>query len=281
MAKSRVPLTWVGLVGLTTLAGVVMSGPAAAHAMPVGRTLFESGAITTLIGLEQSLPLAALGIGLAQKHWRTLVLALGLMLTSLAIGSIAARPDDVVAAYGLAPLLFLCGGTVLLSGPRLLAWITPTAAALMGASIGCLSVVSGPGDSRWPWFTAGAATSAMEIVVATALAYSWIARPYLRIPIRIAGSWLVAVGLMFLALAFRPVTPVTAPITSTGTTSTNEALHNTVCPFGHVHGPNGELFCLQPPPKSEGSAINTHPYENAPPDMSSQMRSHRGPTSDP
>jgi len=96
-------------------------------------------------------------------------------------------------------------------------------------------------------------------VLVLASAISLIARavhrPWFTIPIRIVGSWLVAIGVMFAAVLLRPgskpgvdVLTAVAPI----------PVHDSNLP--HIHGPNGEIIYLSTRGGSEAAIPgNTSP----------------------
>lgn len=199
--------TWPTLVSRTGAAlGLALGADAAhAHAASAQAGAFYAGLLHPLTAPEHLLPMLALGLlagqqgvqrgqGVLLAFAAALALGAGLTLTGPAPGWIS---------------LFNLGSLVLLGGLVAAAWRLPTVlpqalALLFGASHGYANGAALPPNTSAAIFVLG-------LVVAALLAtgYGLVAADYLlrlkpswpRVAVRVAGSWIAAVGILVLGMS--------------------------------------------------------------------------------
>jgi len=239
------------------------AGPASAHVIAPSYSVFDNGALHAAISPQLMVPLLALGVALGRGS-RTAAINCGLLwLAAFFAGALLwNRPGNPLAGFGT-PLAFMAAGAALLS-PGRLAWMACAAGALIiGVATGGIGRLEDLSSDTPGWFTLGTGCGAALILFFAAEASSRFKPGWLTIPVRIAASWLMAIGLMFLAVAIKPPAP-TAPATAT-----NTAADASPCPGPHKHGLDGEFICL-PVPVIEGTSTPSSiaKYGNAPPVLS-------------
>lgn len=186
---------------LATLAGlalVVSTGSADAHFIDPDRSIVHNGMLHTLGSYQQLIPLAALGLAVGRKRPLSaiLVFVLGLTVGYCFLGYL----PYLWFPYLDAALFIACGlallGNVL---THLYLEMPPTLAA--GLSYGMLQLVDAPDDPRALAFSVFAALAALLVVSLFALVRRWLTWGWINIAERIAGAWVVAIGIMLMAAA--------------------------------------------------------------------------------
>jgi hypothetical protein len=229
-----------------------------AHIIAPEYSLFDNGALHAVATLQLAVPLLALGIALGRLGWRAAASCGALAL----FGVLAVTFEWPQTALRLAnvstPLSFLAAGLALIAGgTRFADRLAQIAALVVGLHAGLM----GRTEDASGMFALGAAVGGAELLIFPALLSARFWRPWLTIPTRIAASWLLAVGLMFLGLALRPL-----PQGSTIAPETPAQI--AACPNGHRHGVNGEFICLPPTADAVKAATpNITKYDNAPPEV--------------
>ena len=210
-------MSWPGWrAALAVFGGLVLALPALpahAHSPIAGVNDFYAGALHPFVSPAHLIALLALGLAIGQRaqgegagdgamgRAKAPLLALLLALPiGLATHRLAGDPaNDHV-------LLVLAAGLGLAVAARR---ALPQVALVLLAAV-CAIVVgwgSGPGaiDGRARWMIlAGTGAAALLLVSYVAIMTSVAARPWLRIAVRVVGSWLAAAALLVLALGFAP-----------------------------------------------------------------------------
>jgi hypothetical protein len=194
----RFPAT---LAAATLLAG---GDPAAAHLVTTGLGPFYDGMFHQAASMPDMLAVAALALlagGAGARQARAVVLTLPLVW--LAVGTIGLLVPfhadktwlEIAALIGL--------------GGALAAAYAPTAAiaAALAAAVAAVSAVpdAAPVDLAAPAFTALAGAALVLFVFTTlvaALAFS-LKPAWTRVAVRVAGSWIAAIGLLLLGWTLR------------------------------------------------------------------------------
>ena len=227
--------------------------PLPAHIIAPQYSVFDNGALHALLTLPLAVPLLALGLALGRLGWRMAAVGGALGLAGFAGATLCWPAAAMPLAAFMTPLAFLAAGCALLAGgTRYAAWIALIAAVGIGKHAGLLSRSEDAGSM----FAFGTMVGGAEIVFFPALLMARYWRPWMLIPARIAASWLLAIGVMFLGLSLRPL-----PTGSTVVTETPAQL--AACPGPHKHGVNGEFICLPIDPKE--ATPNLRKYDNKPP----------------
>ncbi|MFO0992162.1 MAG: hypothetical protein U1E67_09565 [Hyphomicrobiales bacterium] len=183
---------------------------------------------------ERLLPLAILGIGLGLLGRRRLAICGLVFAAGFVIGVFLPRSEF---DRFLLPALFLLAGFSLIGSRRWRELILPPASFFIGMLAGYGLVRPDTGASVE---IAGAAITLL-VPILLALAAHAFDRPWLAIPTRIGGSWLLAIGSIFAAVLLRPgdvSDPAKLAI------SAPALPHNDSLP--HIHGANGEVIYLAP-----------------------------------
>lgn len=189
------------------LGAVFLLAPATAHAHLVNTGLgpFYDGVSHFLLTPEDLLPAVALALLAGQGGARAGRLALfGLPGAWLAGGLLGlASPTSEAAAVFTAASFLAFGGLVAAEARLRPEWVMGLAilaglihghlngAAMSQARLGALGVV-------------GIASSLFVVVALTAAAVVALRAPWGRVAVRVAGSWIVAVGLLLLGWSLRP-----------------------------------------------------------------------------
>jgi urease accessory protein len=190
---------------LLVLAAILAAGPAAAHGTLPGGGGFYAGALHPFLAWEHLFLLIALGLlmgrppqraGRAPLAWLALGLAAGLALG--AAGLVWSAAPLVVLAEAL-----LVGLALALALP-LPAAVLAVAAAAAGLAVGLdTGVPSGNGAATLLLPRTGVVVGVFLIAL-NAMALAALARrPPFPVALRVAGSWIVAVAAMVLALQVR------------------------------------------------------------------------------
>lgn len=244
---------------------------AGAHVIAPGYSVFDNGALHAAISPQLAVPLVALGVALGRGS-RTAAINCGLLwLAAFFAGALLwNRPGNPLAGFGT-PLAFMAAGAALLS-PGRFAWAACAFGALLiGAATGGIGRLEDLASDTPGWFTLGTGCGAALILFFAAEASSRYNPGWLAIPVRIAASWLMAIGLMFLAVTLRP------PASATQAAATATPADTSPCPGPHKHGLDGEFICL-PVPVIEGTSTPSAiaKYGNAPPVLSNPTGPKQG-----
>jgi urease accessory protein len=186
---------------LAALAACAWPGPAWAHSLSARFGDFYGGLLHPTTALEQALPLVALGLLAGQNgprpaRWLLLAVPIAFALGT-SLGGVLPPPPYLwvinAGSFLLLGLLLAFDGALPL--PLLLG---------LGAGLGLshgLANGTGMAGGTDPWlFVLGGALAAlMAILLPSALVVS-LESAWQRIAVRIAGSWIAAVGAMILAL---------------------------------------------------------------------------------
>ena len=183
--------------------------PAAAHAGLGGGGGFLSGVFHPFVAIEHLILLLGLGLLSArvpreQRGPGFTLLGVGLLL-GVAVAQMAPGGAITAAILGLA---VVTGGLVSLAPHRLSAVLLAGLASLIGLAVGLdTDIITGwqHGLAALAVSTAGLATGVYLIVLDAAALASLAARRPFPIAVRVAGSWIAAIGLMLLALSLAPV----------------------------------------------------------------------------
>jgi urease accessory protein len=187
----------------TTVWLALYSGAAAAHAGTAGGNDLYAGALHALGAPAQVLAFAALGLLGAWQPGRTqsMLALFCLALIAGTLASIVIPLPQAPAPIGLvvaATLGALVAAAPSLPGPMLLAL-----AAFSGLGLGWSNgMQSGPGTSGW-LFAAGTGLAGLAVSTYCLMAADYLLRRnagWMRIAVRVAGSWITAIAILVLAI---------------------------------------------------------------------------------
>lgn len=183
------------------LAGLILvasTGRADAHFIDPDRSIVHNGMLHTLSSYQQLIPLVALGLAVGRNRPSIAILlfALGVAIGYLFLGDL----PYLWFPYLDATLFIACGLALLGNAlPHLFLEMPPTFAA--GLSYGMLQLVDAPDDPQALAFSAFAALAALLVVSLFALVRRQMTWFWIKIAERIAGAWVVTIGIMLMAAA--------------------------------------------------------------------------------
>jgi urease accessory protein len=187
---------------------IVTAAPAQAHGTLPGGGGFYAGAMHPFASLDHFVALVTIGLILSQRDLRA---GLGLLVAG-AIAGLALPFAEVTFAAAAIPML----GMAAVSGASIaLGWQMPVWAAL-GIALGgglCIGLLTDvPIGAVQAAITAGAGVVLAVVLIATyAMGIGMIMRDRFRgIPMRVVGSWTMAISLMMLAFLLRDMFEVAA-----------------------------------------------------------------------
>ena len=164
---------------------------------------FWNGVFHPFLAIEQGLALTALGFALARAGssvtGRTLLVTLTAIAGGLALSALLAPPTVQL----LRPAPLILGGLVLIDPARIFSRqplpFLVSLAILLGLSMG-LDI---PSSTSRVLFAAGLELGSIVILAYAIEAWTRLYRPWFQIAVRIVGSWLVAIGVIFVGAALR------------------------------------------------------------------------------
>jgi urease accessory protein len=184
---------------------LLLPAPSHAHLMTTGLGPFYDGVSHFALTPEDFLPALALALLAGQKGSRTGRLALFALPAAWLLGGLAGLVFPTISsATALTTVSFLALGGLVAADPRLPPeWVTGLAvvvgllhgylngAAMSQAKLGGLGLV-------------GIVTTLFVVVALVAALVVALRAPWARIAVRVAGSWIAAIGLLLLGWSFRP-----------------------------------------------------------------------------
>lgn len=180
--------------------------------------------------------IVATALALATLERLSFAWPVGSLLAGIVAGLLA---QPVFSPYVSWTGEFLAFGVVLIGSSRWAGWLTVPACLIAGGLAGC---GADPQLIHDPVQIAVLAIVAAGAFGIAAVAKRW-ARNWLAIPRRIAASWMIAAGLLMLALLAKPAGFSIAQ-------KTTPAFHDPNLP--HIHGENGEIIYL---PTGHGAPV--------------------------
>ncbi len=189
---------------LATVAGLLVPAAAHAHLVNTGLGPFYDGISHFALTPEDLLPALALALLAGQQGARAGRLALFTLSAAWLAGGLAgislASRDSAVS---LTTASFIALGGLVAAEIRIPpAWLAGLAAALGGVH----GFLNGAAMSQAKLGALGIAGIVCALFVAVALAAAQVVAiraPWGRVAVRVAGSWIVAVGLLLLGWSFR------------------------------------------------------------------------------
>jgi urease accessory protein len=190
-----------GLLRLALIAAVCAAEPAYAHVPIEGASGVYGGLLHPYLVPAHAMSLLALGLLIARagRHGMPLLIyaaALigGLRALTFAVGEIGAG-ELLVGIAGLAGVLLALDWTP----PRLLLWVF---AAVSGAALALDSPPETPSIEEAHLMLIGTGIGALSALGAVIGGALHLTRPWQRLGVRIAGSWIAASAILVLALTF-------------------------------------------------------------------------------
>jgi urease accessory protein len=201
-AVRRAEAFWVGLLLLS------VAHQAQAHSSTQGVGDFYAGVLHPLTALEHILPFVTLGLLVGQQAKRSQEVV-PIFAVALMLGAIAAL---FLPAYPIVTFANLLSGAVL-GGLVAVAWKIPTPlfwamAAMFGLTHGFANGEAVTGNIRWYVFIPGVGIAGLLVVTNVMLVADYLVQRrenWLKIAVRVAGSWMAAIGILVLAASSKAI----------------------------------------------------------------------------
>ncbi len=196
-----------------------------------GKSPFTGWMLTEVFTPERMLPQVALGIACGLVGPRgygatVLVFALGIVFGSVGqdwlLWVLYNVPEGPTHLFLTGPISCLAIGLALVPGARLLPWLLPIGAFVLGAMLSLAIMLTDP-SLHDPAFTWTPVLAAFWIVGAVSLTLRAFRQRWFPIFGRILGSWLLAIGLLYGGAELAPVLKPPPPPVDTMQESTRGA----------------------------------------------------------
>jgi urease accessory protein len=193
--------------GGALLIGLAWPHLAYAHSLSSRFGDFYGGLLHPLTALEHALPILAVGLLAGQQgeraaRWLVLVFPLALLVGA----GLAAVTPLLTSMRLLNAISFVALGLLVAAGRRLPMIVLIALGAVFGLSHGYENGRAMVPDTAVHLFILGvAAAGGFVAALVSAATIDLSARPWARVGVRIVGSWIAAIGIMTVGLAWRPV----------------------------------------------------------------------------
>lgn len=194
------------MVGISACAGLLLAPEAAqAHLVTTGLGPVYDGISHLLLSFDDLLPVVALallaGLGGPAAGRRVLF---ALPAAWLAAGLAGYHSGVAPLPLGVAAPSFLVLGVLVAADLRLSARVVTALALALGALHGGLNGAALAADGREASGLLGIAAALFVLSALVAAAVVALRAPWARIAVRVAGSWIAAIGLLLAGWALRP-----------------------------------------------------------------------------
>jgi hydrogenase/urease accessory protein HupE len=183
-----------------------------AHGYVRGVNGFYAGLLHPFLAPAHMMALIGLGLLIGQRGIAIARDAMLAVLVGLIVGMLASdalgNPDTDSILLGIAALVGIAVASALPLFPRLA--LAPIAAVL-GLAVGVGSAPENLHGTAWQMMAAGALLSAFLCINLVSILVESLRMAWMRVGVRVVGSWLTAAALLVLALSFAPrVSPALA-----------------------------------------------------------------------
>jgi urease accessory protein len=198
-------LAWAAAAG--ALLVLATASPAFAHTVDNRFGAFYGGALHLLSVFEHALPTLALGLlagqqGERARRWLVLVFPLALLIGAGLAGALPPLPSmDILNAAS-----FVALGLLVAAGSQLPLPVLIALGAVFGLSHGYENGrAMAPGTATHLFILGVATAGGLVVGLVSAATSDLAARAWARVGVRIVGSWIAAIGIMTIGLAWRPL----------------------------------------------------------------------------
>lgn len=180
--------------------------------LPGSHTLMSWWLLNRALSIEKALPLIGLGAAIALLDPLQALLSCAVFLLGALLGfhyhdaflaMMAFVPNAPEHLFLAGPIALVASGALLLCPPSLRHWLAPALAAIIGAMLAQFIALTDPtiGSPAVSFLGVGLG---MWSIATVSLCLRSVLRPWFAVASRIAGSWLVAIGLLYGGSAFAP-----------------------------------------------------------------------------
>jgi urease accessory protein len=198
-------LAWASAAG-GLLVALAWATPASAHMIDNRFGDFYGGVLHPLTSLEHVLPILAVGLLAGQQgeraaRWLVLVFPLALLT-----GAVLATVTPLLASMALLNAVsFIALGLLVAANWRLPLTLLIVLGAVFGLSHGYENGRAMGPDTAMHLFIPGVAVAGgLVTALVSAATIDLASRKWARVGVRVVGSWIAAIGIMTIGLAWRP-----------------------------------------------------------------------------
>ncbi len=194
------PLVRLFIAGVVLVASI-NSGQA--HVVFEGSGDFTSGLLHPFVNLPHLLAVTAFGLLCGQHADDLLKIGLAALASGLALGAVATGFGYAPAGTGFIMALTLATGLFVMSGVQPPAWMALCLGLVMGSIIATESASETLAGPALLVSLLGAAMSVILLHLNIAIAAGALRRDWQTIGVRVLGSWISAIGVLYGALLLR------------------------------------------------------------------------------
>jgi urease accessory protein len=182
---------------------VLLCAVSSAHAHAVeGVGDFYAGMLHPVIALETLLPTIALALLAGQQERGGALLAVALFPATVGIGGLAAQFVPASTTWDAVNLVSIPVLGIAVAWARALPrWAIAAIAVTVGAALGATNGAEATASMSAWLFVPGLTVSALFLIVVVVGLVRSAEKQWARIAVRVAGSWIAAIGVMVLALS--------------------------------------------------------------------------------
>lgn len=185
---------------------------------PLGsRSLVTWWVLERAVSIDKALPLIGFGAALSMLSPQLSIVSIGALLVGAAVGFeirnqfiafMDFAPDAADHLFLTVPISMIAAGSVLIAPAWAKPWLVLPAALLVGGMLAIVITLTDPTMNSRTVSVVGVALGLWVVVVATLSATAFY-RAWFPVALRIIGSWLLAIGLLYggASLVKRPALP--------------------------------------------------------------------------
>ncbi|MGA8658900.1 MAG: HupE/UreJ family protein [Chthoniobacterales bacterium] len=196
MRKSRHDIRYWPL--WASLAIILCPSNAEAHLVTTGLGPIYDGIGHLALSPEVWVPVLALALFAGLRGAAAGRLTLFLLPVAWLAGALVGYPTETAPVTGISAISFLVSGALVAADLRLKRAMVATIAVVLGFCDGCLNGMTIQPTPSSSLDLVGAVAALFVAVAIVAAFVIWLKRPWMRVAVRVVGSWITATGLLLL-----------------------------------------------------------------------------------
>ena len=169
-----------------------------AHLVTTGLGLFCDGISHLALSPEVWVPVFALALFAGLRGVAAGRLTLFLLPVAWLVGTLVGCRTETAPFTSISAISFLVPGALVAADLRLKRGMVATIAAVLGFCDGCLNGMAIQPTHSGSLDLVGAVAALFVAVAIVAAFVIWLKRPWMRVAVRVVGSWITATGLLLL-----------------------------------------------------------------------------------
>jgi len=189
---------------MASLIALTWPTPAQAHLVTTGLGPVYDGVGHFALTPEDFLPVIAISLFAGLRGAKTGRIVLFVLPVSWLVGGVAALLTDAAATTPIAPFSILLTGLLVAADVHLPSMVVAALVAIVGVMHGFLNGAAMRPASVGLLGLLGIMTTLFVVSALLAALVISLKRPWTRIVVRVAGSWIAAIGLLLIGWTLRP-----------------------------------------------------------------------------